>query len=82
MTKEQTQRTLGKTLFNLVIGIIGVIYILNPTAGVIELIPDNIPLVGNLDEAAAVVLVLGCLRYFGFDPACFMRRKSKPKLES
>ena len=30
--------------------IIGILYILNPTAGVIELIPDNIPFVGNLDE--------------------------------
>lgn len=47
--------------------IIGIIYILNPTAGVLELIPDNIPLIGNLDEAAAVVLILNCIRYFGVD---------------
>lgn len=39
------------------LSIIGVIYLLNPTAGVIELIPDNLPLVGNLDEAAAALLV-------------------------
>jgi len=36
---------------------IGLIYLLNPTFGVLELIPDNIPLVGNLDEGAAAVLV-------------------------
>jgi len=47
--------------------IIGILYILNPTAGVIELIPDNIPFVGNLDEAAAVLLVLRCLKEFGID---------------
>jgi len=32
---------------------VGLVYLLNPTAGLIELIPDNFPLVGNLDEAAA-----------------------------
>ncbi|WP_127716863.1 DUF1232 domain-containing protein [Halobacteriovorax sp. HLS] len=56
-----------KTVWTLLCGIIGLIYILNPTAGVIELIPDNIPLIGNLDEALAVVLVLGALRHFGID---------------
>lgn len=39
------------------LSIIGVVYLLNPTAGVIEFIPDNLPLVGNLDEAAAALLV-------------------------
>ncbi len=47
--------------------IIGILYILNPTAGVIELIPDNIPFIGNLDEAAAVLLILRCLKEFGID---------------
>jgi hypothetical protein len=42
--------------------VIGVIYILNPTFGVFELIPDNIPYVGNLDEASAVLLILACLK--------------------
>ena len=32
---------------------VGLVYLLNPTAGLIELIPDKFPLVGNLDEAAA-----------------------------
>lgn len=38
--------------------VIGVIYIINPGAGVIELIPDLVPFVGNLDEAGATALVL------------------------
>ncbi|NMD30656.1 MAG: DUF1232 domain-containing protein, partial [Chloroflexi bacterium] len=38
-------------------GIIGVVYILNPTAGILELLPDNIPLVGNIDEGVAWMLV-------------------------
>ena len=55
-------------------GLIGLIYILNPTAGVLEFIPDNIPIVGNLDEAAAVALVLAALRYYGVDLTGFLRR--------
>lgn len=39
-----------------------VIYILNPGAGVIELIPDNIPVFGNLDEAAAVGLLIALFK--------------------
>ncbi len=37
---------------------LGVIYLINPTAGVLELIPDALPVVGNLDEAAATALVI------------------------
>jgi uncharacterized membrane protein YkvA (DUF1232 family) len=37
---------------------IGLIYLLNPTAGIFEFIPDNIPFIGNLDEGVAVMLIL------------------------
>lgn len=36
---------------------LGLIYILNPTAGILELIPDNFPIIGNLDDALAFMLV-------------------------
>lgn len=42
--------------------IISAIYILNPTAGILELIPDNFPLIGNLDEAGATILILKSLK--------------------
>jgi hypothetical protein len=43
----------------------GVFYILNPTAGILEFIPDNIPLVGNLDEGVAFMMVYaGLLEFF------------------
>ncbi len=59
------------------LGLISVIYLLNPGAGIFELIPDNLPFIGNLDEAAAVALLIACLRYFGFDlPNIF--RKDQP----
>ncbi|MES2308709.1 MAG: YkvA family protein [Verrucomicrobiota bacterium] len=38
--------------------LVGAIYLLNPGWGVFELIPDNIPFIGNLDEGAATVLLL------------------------
>ena len=44
-----------------VIGL-GALYLLNPLAGV-DVIPDFIPVAGNLDEAAIVLVVLGALRY-------------------
>ena len=62
------------------VGILATIYILNPTAGLFEIIPDNLPLVGNLDEAAAVALLLMCLSYFGIDlPNIFKRDKEEEK---
>lgn len=40
------------------LAIIGIIYILNPTAGLLEFIPDNLPFIGNLDESVAMMLIL------------------------
>ena len=51
----------------IIIAILSVLYILNPGAGIFELIPDNMPIIGNLDEATAAFLLISCLRYFGFD---------------
>ncbi|MFM2032876.1 MAG: hypothetical protein RLZZ297_1641 [Chloroflexota bacterium] len=38
--------------------VFSVIYLVNPTAGIIEFIPDNIPFIGNLDEAGATALLM------------------------
>ena len=57
------------------LGLLSLLYLLNIGAGVFELIPDNIPIIGNLDEAAATVLLLNCLAYFGLD----LRHLFKPK---
>lgn len=38
--------------------VLGVVYVLNPGAGFIEFIPDNLPIFGNLDEAAATAIVI------------------------
>lgn len=39
------------------LGLVGVVYILNPTLGIFELIPDNLPIIGNLDEGVAFLLI-------------------------
>jgi uncharacterized membrane protein YkvA (DUF1232 family) len=39
-------------LHHAALAMLGTLYILGPTGGIIELIPDNIPIIGNLDEAA------------------------------
>ena len=40
---------------------LGLIYLLNPTAGIIEILPDNLPWIGNIDEGAAAVAL-----WYGF----------------
>ncbi|MBL8862267.1 MAG: DUF1232 domain-containing protein [Planctomycetes bacterium] len=37
-------------------------YVLNPGLGLFELLPDALPVVGNLDEAAATGLAIACGR--------------------
>ncbi|HET7099475.1 MAG TPA: DUF1232 domain-containing protein [Patescibacteria group bacterium] len=49
------------------IGILAGLYLLNPGFGVFEFIPDNVPFIGNLDEATATFLVLSTLAHFGYD---------------
>lgn len=34
------------------------VYLVNPTAGVLEFIPDNIPFLGNIDEAGATTMLI------------------------
>jgi len=60
-------RKTGTSIIVGALGIFSVIYLLNPTGGFIEFIPDNIPIIGNLDEAAITALLISCLAYFGID---------------
>ena len=57
----------AKDVFIVMLGVLALIYILNPGAGILEIIPDNLPIIGNIDEAAAGLILISCLRYFGFD---------------
>lgn len=60
-------------------GIIALLYILNIGAGILEFIPDNFPFIGNLDEGGAIVLLLMCLNYFGFDLKKIFNKEGRQK---
>lgn len=64
-----------------ILGLVGLIYILNPTAGVFELIPDLVPLVGNMDEAAALFLLYSASDYFGINIKSLFGKEKKTTQE-
>ncbi len=39
-----------------VAALLSFVYILNPTAGTLEILPDILPIIGNLDEGVASIL--------------------------
>jgi hypothetical protein len=59
----------------LIVMVLSGLYLLNPSFGLFEFIPDNFPLVGNLDEASAVLVFVACLRYFGVDLTRLFERR-------
>jgi hypothetical protein len=54
-----------------------VVYMLNPSAGVFEILPDNIPIVGNIDEGLAMYLMLCGLSYLRTGRFPILRRFTK-----
>lgn len=56
-----------KTIIVICIGIISFMTIFRIGQQYIEFIPDGLPWIGNLDEAAAGALFLKCLKYLGLD---------------
>jgi hypothetical protein len=48
-----------------VVGGLCLLYLIDPTLGVFELIPDNLPIIGNLDELTASAGLLWALRSLG-----------------
>ena len=59
--KESARPDPSTVLTSVVIAILCAIYIINPTAGFLEFIPDNLPIIGNLDEATATAGLLYAL---------------------
>lgn len=70
-----------KTVVVIILGVLSLIYIFNPGAGIFEIIPDNIPFLGNLDEATAVMILLACLRYFGIDIGNIFKRRDIKQID-
>ena len=58
-----------------VVGVLfSLLYLVNPGMGWIEILPDNLPIVGNLDEVGITGLLLYCLRVLGVELIPGLRR--------
>ncbi len=64
-------RNNGKSCLGTLIASAGLVvsslWILNFSAGIFFEIPDNIPIIGNLDEAFFTMVFLASLSYFGIE---------------
>lgn len=58
---------LFKEMFIILLGVASFLYLIFPSLGVFELLPDALPLVGSIDEGTATVLLISVLRYYGLD---------------
>lgn len=56
--------------------IISFAFLLNLSFGLLE-IPDNLPILGNIDEVVASAFLLGCLRYLGIDLIPFKGKRTR-----
>lgn len=66
----------------LIIGmaVFAAIYLMFPTLGTFELIPDWIPIIGSIDEATATLILLNTLNYYGLDLTNLWGRPPRKKL--
>jgi hypothetical protein len=62
-----------KKLTAILLALLSVVYLVNPTAGVFELLPDNIPFVGNVDESLAAYVLYSCVEYLRGRPIGMFR---------
>lgn len=72
--KDTTKTNVTKSFLITIAAIVLGIYLVNPTMGVFEFLPDNLPIVGNLDEVAATTALLACLSYLGIELPWFRKR--------
>ena len=63
----------GGKLTWVAVGVLCVLYLIYPSLGIFELIPDSIPIVGSLDEAAATTGLWIALSRLNLNP--FNRQK-------
>lgn len=73
IVEEKAPRGFMGSAFALLGVAFSTLWLLNLTGGIIEL-PDNIPLIGNIDEAFAAGVLFTSLRYLGFDVLPFASR--------
>jgi len=57
-----------KKLLVILLGLFSIVYLINPTAGIFEFLPDNIPFIGNVDEGLAAFVLYSCIEYWRGKP--------------
>ncbi len=75
---EQPQDAKLKNIAKMIL-VLGGLYLLNPIFGV-DLLPDNLPILGNLDEVLAVFMMIGSVRYLGIEMPGFLDRMMQTPL--
>lgn len=74
-----------KSCFGTVLAVLGLcvsaFWLLNMSAGIFFEIPDNLPLVGNLDEAFFTMVFLASLSYLGIELPFFRGRYVRGAIE-
>ena len=58
-----------KGLLVFLVGLFSLLYLLLPS-----ILPDQIPIIGALDEVTATTILLSCLSYFGYDLTRLFKR--------
>ena len=59
--------------------LLSIAYLANLGAGVVEVIPDNVPIVGNLDEIIASLILFSCLGVLGIKRSAQASKKMSNK---
>jgi uncharacterized membrane protein YkvA (DUF1232 family) len=62
-----------KKLTAIVLALLSAVYLINPTAGVFELLPDVIPFVGNVDESLAAYVLYSSIEFLRGKPIGMFR---------
>lgn len=73
--EEPKKKRSSRDTLVIIIMSISVLYLINPTAGIFEFIPDAIPIIGNIDEGIATTLLLSGMSYFGYNITEIFKRK-------
>jgi hypothetical protein len=69
------EKTGSKTMVMIGLGLIAVTYLMNPGFGMVELMPDGLPIIGHVDEMAAAWILYSVLAYFGIKVPPFLFRR-------
>ena len=75
-TKKPTDKPTSrlKKVIAVLVACVSALYLINPTLGLFELLPDALPLIGNLDEAFFTLALVSALGALGLELP-FLRRR-------